>query len=455
MAGAMNSPAERPGGRKIISALAVVPVAYTCLLVVNGAVDVPWADDWALAPALVKLHDGGFDAGDLWAQHNEHRLVVARVVLLALALATGWDVRAAMALSVLLAAVTVLLLARQARRTALASGTPPSPWAPALLATVLFSFAAWQNWLWQWQVQVHLCVLAAVGGLSVLARPALGRREVGVGALLGVASTLSFGAGFAFWPAAALLLAARHPDDRLAPRGRALAFGGVALVLTALYLWGLKASSAAPGEAGPSLARAALGALAVAGALVSPGSTIPPEAPIPRLPWPLLPSGAAMLLGGAGAVALVALTRERLRAAAEGARRPLLFWTALGAFALGVAALCGLGRGSTWDPLSAVPSRYVTLSGLLWAALVGLLLVTTPTTSPRVARASGVGAAVIGLLALLGSVAAAPLALQWGQARADTARRLVRREPVPPLSVEEAAALEDVRRLRLTCFRPR
>lgn len=462
MAGAMNSSAERPGGRRIISALAALPIAYTCLHVMNGAVDVPWWDDWALAPALVKLHDGGFALGDLWAQHNEHRLVVPRLVLLALALATGWDVRAGMALSLVLTALTLLVLVRQGRATAIASGGAPSPWLPLLLATVLFSFAAWQNWLWHWQVQIYLCVLAAVVGLSVLARPTLGRREVALGALLGVASTLSFAGGFAFWPAAALLLAARHPDDRSTLRARALAFGAVAVTLTTLYLQGLTFTPRPPGEGERSLARAALGALGLVGALVSPGSTIPADAPIPGFPWPLHPSIAAMALGALGSGALVALTRERLRGASDAARRPVLFWLALGAFALGVAALCGLGRGSTWEPLSAAPSRYVTLTGLLWAALAALLLLRTPTTSPRVARASGVAAALLGLLAALGSVAAAPLAAQWAQARADTARRLVLGEPgvardlVPWLTEQETAALvEDVRRLRLTCFEPR
>lgn len=448
----MNSAAERPAGRQIFSALAVVPVIYTCLLVMNGAVDVPWADDWALAPLLVKLHDGGLSAGDLWAQHNEHRLLVPRLVLLALALATGWDVRAAMVMNLLLAALTLGVLVRQARATAVACGSAPSPWIPLVLSTLLFSFAAWHNWLWQWQVQIYLCVLAAVVGLFVLARPSLGRREVALGALLGVASTLSFAAGFAFWPAAALLLAVRRPDDLLPPRGRALAFAGVALTLTSLYAWGLKVS---PAPDAFSVVRAALGALGALGAAVSPASTIPADAPVVSFPWPLHPAVTAIVLGALGSVALVALTRDRLRGADDAARRPILFWSALGVFALGVALLCGLGRGSTWEPTSAVPSRYVTLTGLLWVALVGLLLVTTPATSPRVARASGVVVAVIGLLAMLGSVVAAPLAVHWARSRADTARRLVLREPVPSLSVEETASLDDVRRLRLTCFRPR
>lgn len=456
----MGSP--RRGRDQIIPVLAVVPVVFTCMQVISGAVDVPWLDDWALAPALVKLHDGGFGFDDLWSQHSEHRLVIPRLALLALALVTGWDQRAALAMNVLVAGLTLLVLVRQARATARASGGTSSPWTPVLLATILFSFAQWQNWLWHWQLQIYLCVLAAVGGLSVLARPTLGRREVALGALLGVTATLSFAGGFAFWPAAALLVAVRHPQDRLALRPRALSWVGVSVGLAVVYLAGLKPSGPDPTLAEFSLARAIVGPLGLCGAVVSPGSTVPTDAPITLPSWLVAPAVVAIPLGAVGLLALVALTRDRLRGAPDGARRPILFWFALGAFAVGVAAMCGIGRSRSWNPMAFHPPRYVTLTELLWVAVATLLLVTTPATSPRVARASGVAAAVIGVLAMVGSLATAPLAVPWAQARAVTARGLLSGHPdalrdlVPWLDEAETAALvADVRRLQLTCFRPR
>lgn len=65
-------------------------------------------------------------------------------------------------------------------------------------------FNNWENVFWPFQVHSYLSMLFMVIGLLVLSRAVLDRddgpRHGKIAALLGVMATLSFGAGFAFWP---------------------------------------------------------------------------------------------------------------------------------------------------------------------------------------------------------------------------------------------------------------
>lgn len=449
--------------RRMISALAVLPIVCSASLTLSGAVDVPWGDDWSLGPAMVRAHDGHLSWADLWAQHNEHRLLIPRVVMIALGLLTGWDLRAQMLASALCAVATFALLLRRAGETARSQGEPLSPWAAPLLAMITFSFTQWHNWIWGWQLQIFLCVLATVAGLGLLAAPAPGWRRVSLAGLMGFVATTSFAAGFAFWPAGALVLAARpRADGTPWFRDRALVgWGLMTVAMLACYLSGYERAPGAS-RALPDASLVARYLPAFLGAPLSPTASIPEDAPFRALGLPALPL--AIVLGVAGVVALAARAHALARGTSPEHRPTIAFWAALGLFALLVAGMCSVGRVAHGGPAQALQSRYVTLASLLWSALVVLLLVRAPGEergSPR-RGAAGAGAAAIGVLCALGTYSTAPIAVHWRTARLDSAARLRAGDPaalerLSPLHTpaEIAAVVSDLRQRRLTLFRRR
>src|SRR5215208_7141850 len=91
-------------GRPLPYAIACLPPLYLIIIILTNTVDVPFADQWALVPLLERSYRGTLSLHDLWAQHNEHRLLFPRLIMLALARLSAWNTHIEMLANVGLAA---------------------------------------------------------------------------------------------------------------------------------------------------------------------------------------------------------------------------------------------------------------------------------------------------------------------------------------------------------------
>lgn len=85
-------------------ALTIAPPVIQFLYIRCFSVDVPWWDEWAFVDLLQSWsrQDMGRVIALLWAQHNEHRPLFPRLIMLVLAQLTGWNIRTEMYFSLLL-----------------------------------------------------------------------------------------------------------------------------------------------------------------------------------------------------------------------------------------------------------------------------------------------------------------------------------------------------------------
>ncbi len=140
--------------------------------------DVPWWDDWDLVPVLSGREP--VTAAWLWERHNEHRLLVPKLVHLALAAAAGGaDFRTGAYLNALLLAGGTLVLILTARRlrghTAVAD---------AIFPLILLHWGQYENLIWSFQVQFIVATalfLVAVALLVTACPERLGWRGLLVG----------------------------------------------------------------------------------------------------------------------------------------------------------------------------------------------------------------------------------------------------------------------------------
>ncbi|MEM6796509.1 MAG: hypothetical protein AAF725_21230 [Acidobacteriota bacterium] len=328
--------------------LGVAGLFFLALLasVARWGVDVPYWDQWVLVHHLESLERGTLDVAELWAPHNEHRLLLPKALMLGLASVSGWDIRLelwvhlAFALALFAAALALM------RRTA---GELPG-WLVALSGASIFGLAQWHNWSWGWQSQIFLNVLLVTAGLAVLAGE--GRFRVPLAAACGAAATCSFATGLLFWPLAAPLA------WRGEPRGRGLrlaAWAAASAAMIGLYLWGLPPSEEMRQTLGPGASlKLFLGYVSVylGGSLLPfDGRTALFGAPLLALPWLIL-------------AAPTLLSRRRFARAL-----PLLLWAAYG---VGSAALTALGRLPAGGIGQALSSRYITISQVFWLGLFAL-----------------------------------------------------------------------------------
>ncbi|MBI1381770.1 MAG: hypothetical protein GC161_11865 [Planctomycetaceae bacterium] len=428
----------------------VLPLGIAALLFVGvgvwtltGAVNVPFADEWRFVPWVLDFAAGELELADLWAPHNEHRLVLPQLVLLALVEPTGFDLRVGVLISWLCVGGVLLLVHRLGRATA-----PGAAWVVVLGAALLLTPAAWEVWTWGWAVQIPMVLLAAAVCAAVLAR---WRGGVGQTALLvaaGTAGALSFAAGLALLPlCAATVLAGRGdvPRARRWRHGGALGLAGVALL--SIYLYGLPMGGGA-GLRPASPAQLPMFAAAFVGAPFADGSL-----------------STAIAFGAVAVVLLVGLAIALLRRP-DDLRERALPWLFLAAFALGTA--CAASAGRTARGLDgALASRYLTFSGLVWMSLLALGLLVASGARARGTRR--VALVALGLVLACGAPAWWS-AWQRGVATVDTHNTsmwssrgaLVAGPPYPigaleplwPETIEVVAGAQRLREARLGPFAP-
>jgi hypothetical protein len=341
------------------SLLAFVLVFLVQLLfVTHYGVNAPFWDEWTgVMPLLRDLTTGTLGWQQLFAQHNEHRILIARIVFIGITRLLGeTNVLAFMASSALLAAVSSAIWVMTLRRLEFPR--------PVVLASclILVSAVQFENMLWGFQVQFYVLVLGALTSITAIAlRPNVTWTTIALVCIGCLISTFGIASGLLTWGTSGLclLLAAwlQHRSPRALLRDRGLLvrfgiFGAAGLGVGLLYFNGY----AAPGHNASYAAKNLTQLLSWAAAALS----------FPLLedssPLHVVLAVAQWVVIGAGLVTY-AMQRKDARA-----RKKLLLVTGLVAFLLASALVMAYGRGS----VAQIPSRYATI--FLWGAALALVV---------------------------------------------------------------------------------
>jgi hypothetical protein len=309
--------------------------------------NLPWADDFEIVPQLTGRRP--VTAGWLWSQHNEHRIAVPRLVLLALFRLTGGDFRGGMYFTVAVPAGVSLAMVLAARR--LQGGT--RYWDAFFPLAALHGGQA-ENLLWCWQVQFSASVLfVSLALLAVVREPSPRSPAVLLTAgLCAVALPLCGANGLAFAPPLALwlLACALPPGLTCPPPGRAARAAAVFLALASLALTGAYFLGYTPPDHGsPAVPPGPLEVSAALARFLSTGLGAGSAG------WPVRAGcAAALLFGGLAVLAGVWRRSPEERPRAAGLAAVLAGYAAL---ALGVA----WGRAAL-GPEATLAGRYSTLA---------------------------------------------------------------------------------------------
>ena len=341
-----TTPREKSLARALFMA-GLIPAILLVICVSKYAVNVPYGDEWLIIPLIEKWQNHQLTFADIFQQHNEHRIAIPKLIYLAFAQLTHWNLQAEMFFSIALCIGTsvglYLLLQRTVRL----------PRTQVLLLWIvcnalIFSPTQAENWLWGFQLQVfipNLCLVAAL--VAVSAEPgSLTRWTLAAG--LTVIATFSFGNGLVLWPVLSLFMLLRR--DR-----RTLLIGWAVLcsiVVAVYFVHYLPAPKSRP-VTGNWLDYPAYFLVFLGGPLMRQ-----------RLLFSAVAIGAiAVTLFGAFFTYFVRRGGERLNRAAP--------WLALGSYAIASAAIAACTRVHG-EPLQAADSRYITISQNIYLALIVL-----------------------------------------------------------------------------------
>lgn len=363
---------------RLVFALALLPMVLVAVIVNRYGVNVPYGDEWSILSLFEKWKEQQLTLAGLFAEHNGHRILIPRLIFLALIELTHGNTKAEMFFSLFLCILTSVGLFILLRRTVRGSTTKQMMlW--AFLNLFLFSPIQAENWLWGFQLQIFLSNLCLVGAIVCVTSGATLFVRLAGALAFGVAGTLSFGNGLLIWPVILFLLVCRR--EKIAFLA---AWIGVAGLLVLAYL---------PGYQGHDAVRPVVNwfdyPLYFFGFLGAPLARIPNSQPM-TLPVIIGSMLVALFLGIA-----VQLIRRR---AGLGNAAP---WLALGAYTIGSAFMAMIAR-SHLGPEHALDSRYTTVAVILLVSLIGL--VASVISRERIPEARAPDNAAVIASALVGSL---------------------------------------------------
>jgi hypothetical protein len=148
---------------------------------------------------------------NIWAQHNEDRIVFPNLIVLALAHTTHFNIHIEDYLNgVLLTASAALLIMTHKRRC------PATPWLFYVpVVVIMFSFVQVGNTLFGFQLAWYLIMLTLAGTLYLLDNPELSWLILIGAIVLAFVGSLSSLQGLLIWPTGLILLSYRRRGKRL------------------------------------------------------------------------------------------------------------------------------------------------------------------------------------------------------------------------------------------------
>jgi hypothetical protein len=322
--------------------LVVAPVLLGLWYVHAFGVNVVFEDQGnGMLPLFEKWYDGTLRLQDFWAQHNEHRPFLPRLLMFALGLRTRWNTVAEMyVVQVLLAIELAAVMYGFSRRC------PGARWLLVPVAWLVFNWRQSQNLLFGFQiafVMANTLSITSLLCLSLLNSPEASWRNFLLALAAAIAASLSSAQGLLLWPVGMISILAVPWSRRV--------HGAAVWVFTGAAVWALYFRDYHMPADHPAFAFSVDYLLAILGASL-----------VASVWW-------AMVLGAA----IIALVFVAFLCTAKTRRwGDCSLWISCIAFELLVALQVTVSR-SGFGVAQALSSRYATYSVVVVIGLYGLL----------------------------------------------------------------------------------
>lgn len=228
---------------KLAIAICVVVASVTFLYLIFNlirySVDIPSPDGWMMLNYIDKYYQGTLTLKDLFAQHNEHRLIVPKMLLLAIDIPSHWNVYVEIIANVLIGLLIYAVMVSQSFVTYAKDGMRYNHLLLVILSLLCFSITQYENFSTGFQIQILLNILFATTGFFILCRDNMNLKVLAVSVLLGVLALYSFANGLYYWVVGLLPLLHRFIRKELSVK-YVFAWIGASLFFVGTYFYHFK-----------------------------------------------------------------------------------------------------------------------------------------------------------------------------------------------------------------------
>jgi hypothetical protein len=233
----------------LLLAGAISPAVLAFYIQKKHWINIPIWDEWDTpGNALLHYAQGALTWADLYAQHNESRKVVPRLIHIAIASVAGWDVRQGMVLTFLcVCAVSACALTYLRRRVEASPVQILFAW--CLVNFLLFAPSQYENFLSGFAYEFFVPILCLFGCIAVNLSSWRFSLKVVANSALAVVATYTFAHGMLLW-----VFALPIPSQRDTPKRRLitgwLTYAAIGFAAIYAYLIGYSRPEVAPEPAG-------------------------------------------------------------------------------------------------------------------------------------------------------------------------------------------------------------
>jgi len=184
----------------------IVICGWIAAFIATFGVDLPWGDS-QVTTAFFAFHvrRGGVEFGELFVQHNEHRILFTKILTAINTAFFNWDTRVEMLVSFILAFLTALLILDLLRR----QNSQAAKIAAIPVFLLIFAIRGYVNWLVGFQSQWYFVVFFSVFSFWWLSTHPIRLRNLVITGIFALCATWSLFSGLACFPIILILMVIR------------------------------------------------------------------------------------------------------------------------------------------------------------------------------------------------------------------------------------------------------
>jgi len=180
---------------KLILIGVLIPAFLSLYFILQFGITTVFWDEWLMVPILNKFYTGGNLFPILTEQHNEHFDFFPRIITLAVAYFTSYDVFFELFVGWIFLSLTLFVLWLLLKQT-----FPEARWLIIPMAWMTFSFSQYETMLWGFpSIQWYLVIFSVITGIYFLNKIKYSSRFLIPALFLGFIGTFSHFIGLLFW----------------------------------------------------------------------------------------------------------------------------------------------------------------------------------------------------------------------------------------------------------------
>lgn len=186
--------------------LIIIPVIEMASFISSYGIDIPFWDHWTLVPLLYKLHFGKLTFYDIWEQHVETREFFPKIIMLAIAYVSRWNIWWELYTNLLFGIGILYSIYLLLSHTLKNYNRKIILYLTGVISFLVFSPSQWLSYIQGWKFQVFLATLSPLVAVLFLTLYPEKKKGIIVAIISTVIGSYSFLGGFSGWLSTSLLL---------------------------------------------------------------------------------------------------------------------------------------------------------------------------------------------------------------------------------------------------------